>query len=359
MSNKSQIFNNSIIDSDINEIINSGINWYLFNNKRVFFTGSTGMLVSYMVYVLIYLNETIDSFKTDIVVCVRSIEKCKEKFGRFIGRSYFHIFESDINFEIKYNEKIDFIVHGASIAVTQLFQIKPVEVIKPNVLGTYNLLEFGKKNSIEGFLFFSSVSIYGETNEDINEQNYGVINPLDDNSCYTESKRLGETLCKAFSKEYGLKTKIARIAHTYGPTLDLANDQRVFADFIRNIVNNNNIILKSDGLSMRSFCYLSDATEAFFRILLNGESGEAYNVCNTKQKISIIELANILVNLYPEKNLKVIKHRRDISEKYTEYKNNDVSILNDKLKSIGWNPKHDIKNGFNRTIESILENLGV
>ena len=164
---------------------------------------------------------------------------------------------------------------------------------------------------------------------------------------------MAETMCKAYQVQYGVPVKIARIAHTYAPTMNIENDPRVFSSFVNNIVENRNIEMKSDGSGKRSFCYITDAVAAYFTILLHGTSGEAYNVCNTSQYISVVELAECLVNLYPEKRLKVIRKQRDKSEHYTE---NTLLVGktnipdNTKLKQLGWEPRVDIKDGFKRVI---------
>ena len=188
----------------------------------------------------------------------------------------------------------------------------------------------------------------------INEEAYGKMDTLDIHNCYSESKRMAETMCKAFNVQYGVHTKIARIAHTYAPTMDIENDPRVFASFVKNIVYGQDIVMKSDGSGKRSFCYITDAIAGYFTILFEGIDGEAYNVCNTSQFVSVKELAEILVSLYREKNLKVIMEERKKAEHYTE---NSLLVGcdnipdNSKLMKLGWNASVDIKEGFKRVID--------
>ena len=180
------------------------------------------------------------------------------------------------------------------------------------------------------------------------------LQPTDVRSCYAESKRLGECFCAGYSSEYHIKTTIIRPQHTYGPTMDL-HDSRVFAEFVKNIVENHDIEMKSDGSAKRTFCYLSDAADAFWRVLLLGKSGEAYNLCNNNCFCSISELADIMASIYPEKNLQVIHVKRTTNDTYAEDKNaNIVMFDNTKLKDLGWNPSISIKEGFKRTIDSFV-----
>ncbi|KAA6336830.1 GDP-6-deoxy-D-mannose reductase [termite gut metagenome] len=166
-----------------------------------------------------------------------------------------------------------------------------------------------KRNPIVSFLYFSSGEVYGKVNDSIatvSETDYGYLDPMNVRSCYGESKRMGENICISYMHQYGIPVKVVRPAHTYGPGMDL-NDGRVFADFVRDVAHNNNIVMHSDGSNSRAFCYLSDATIAFFIVLLYGTNGEAYNVANPLCEITIIELAEKLVKLFPDKKLKVEK----------------------------------------------------
>lgn len=148
-----------------------------------------------------------------------------------------------------------------------------------------------------------------------------------------------------------------RIAHTYAPTMDIDNDPRVFASFVKNIVTGQYIVMKSDGSGKRSFCYITDAIAGYFTILFKGVDGEAYNVCNTSQFISVKELADTLVSLYPKKNLKVIRKERQKSEHYTE---NSLLVGcdnipdNSKLEGLGWNATINVKEGFKRVVEFLI-----
>lgn len=114
-------------------------------------------------------------------------------------------------------------------------------------------------------------------------------------------------MCKAWSHQYGVPTKSVRIYHTYGPTCDPEHDERVFSEFAGNIIHEHDIVIKSDGKSSRAFCYITDAIDAFFRILHKGQSGEAYNMGNSACLVSIRELAEISVGCFPEKNCVLLR----------------------------------------------------
>jgi len=181
------------------------------------------------------------------------------------------------------------------------------------------------------------------------ENYHGNVSSISDRSCYDESKRMGETMCVSYHHQFNVPIKIVRPFHTYGPGM-LLNDGRVFADFVSDIVNEKNIVMKSEGNAIRSFCYISDAIIGFFCVLLSGENGEAYNVGNPHGEISIKKLADTLVSLFPEKKLKVIEVKR--SDNYLKSPINRTCPDITKLQKLGWKPKIGIKQGFKKTIQS-------
>ena len=335
---------NKIIQDDMRLLLKRNIEYTKLNNKNVLITGGTGLLASYIVYFLIFLNENIDNFRCNIFLLLRDKNKAIERFGEILKRNYIKLYFDDINY----------IIHAASIADTHYFKNSPVDVIKPNTIGTYNLLELSLNKKIESFLFFSTCSIYGKSNQTkkITENDYGILDPLDDNSCYSESKRCGENLCVSYWRQNGIPTKIARISHTYGPTIDLKTDNRVFSNFINDILDKRNIRMKSNGLAVRSFCYIVDSTDAFFKILLNGKNGECYNVSNENSNISIRKLSEILSNMY---SIGIEYINNDYM--YVENKfSNSVIFDTEKLKKLGWEAKFGIDEGFKRTIDSFEVN---
>lgn len=326
-------------------------------HKSVLITGAYGMLASYMVYMLIYLNEE-KVLDIQIFALGRNADKFNERFGEYLQRPYFHIVNKSVcePFELE-NEKIDFIIHAASPASSHFFGTDPVGVANTNIIGTFNMLEMARKYNAESFLFFSSGAVYGDLEKEfIDESDTGRVYQMDVRSCYAESKRAAENLSKCYSYQYNVPVKIVRPSHTYGPTTDIENDSRVFAEFTSDIVNKRNMTIKSDGGATRVFCYIADATEAYFKILLDGLNGEAYNVSSDKGLISIRELAYILVGLYPKLQLNVIFDENNHRAGYLEDKKKfHPQYSTKKLEALGWTSKYTIEEGFKRTIDSFKE----
>lgn len=337
--------------SDFEEIV-AGCKHEFLKGQTVCVTGAYGMIGRYLVNFLCYLNEY-KQFGLRIFAVGRNKEMLEKFFAEPIEKKYLVPVVSDLSTELRIDEKIDYIFHIASLASGQYYQTRPLDVISPNILGTWNLLELSRKAGTKGFLYTSSGEVYGHMNNGkaLREEDFGAFDPLDNRACYGESKRMGETLCKAFSMQYGLNTKIIRLAHSYGPTMSIGGDERVFSMFVSDIVHNRDICLTSDGSQKRHFTYLSDIISAMLIVIASGKSGEAYNACNKECYLSIKELAETLVSLYPEKNLNLTFKTSGRGFKEADLKS--PSVDSQKIEALGWHPKISVTEGFKRTIEGI------
>jgi nucleoside-diphosphate-sugar epimerase len=344
--------NRKIISDDLNFIYNSNIEWNKFYNKTILISGASGFLPAYLVETLMHINLVNKDANIKIIGLVRNISKAKERFMQYENSEKLEFLVQDVCEKITINYKIDFIIHAASQASPKYYGKDPVGTINANLIGTTNLLELARRNNVEKFLFFSSSEVYGQLNEEdipTMEDKFGSIDPCNVRSCYSEGKRAGETICISWKQQYNIPVVIVRPFHTYGPGMDL-NDGRVYADFIKNIVNNENIEMKSDGSAIRAFCYISDATIAFFKVLLNGEIGVAYNIGNDKNTCSILQLAESLVSLFPKKNLNVIMNQKPNVNYIPSLVNKNIPNIN-KIRNLKWEPIINIKEGFTKTIK--------
>ncbi|MCL4382553.1 MAG: NAD-dependent epimerase/dehydratase family protein [Patescibacteria group bacterium] len=343
---------NKIYLEDFRFLLSQKLPWENLRNKTLLITGASGFIASYLIKFLLFLNKEM-GLHLKVIGIVRNKKNGDQKFAEYKKSQDLKILVQDIANPLKIKEKVHFIIHAASQASPKYYNLDPVGTLKANVLGTYNLLELAKNNPLESFLFLSSGEIYGMTpaKKITNETSYGYLDPLNIRSCYGESKRLGETLCVSYSHQYQIPAKIVRLYHTYGPGVNL-NDGRVFADFIKNILTNENIVLKSSGKTTRSFSYIADTVCGLFTVLFKGKNQEAYNLANENATVSIKELAETLIKLFPQKKLKMIFEKRDKKELYSESKITDNNPDTKKLSSLGWQPHFSLKEGFKRTIES-------
>lgn len=349
---------NPIIQEDIEKIISfKAVDWEAFRDKTVLISGANGMLPSYMVETLLFLNVQ-QHYNIKVVALVRNMEKARKCFCDYTDDSSLEFIVQDVAKPVHYDGDIHYIIHAASQAAPSYYGVDPVGTFKANTLGTINMLELAKDKHVQGFLYYSTGAVYGNLPGEkilLNEDNPGAVNTLDVRNCYGESKRAGENACVCYHYQYGIPTKIVRIFHTFGPRVNL-NDGRVFSDFCKNILNNEDIVLKSDGLAKRSFCYVADAVQAYFLILLNGESATAYNVGGDEDhEISIRNLSEMLVGLYPDKELKVIFDINENDLTYTKMRTPQKQILPNlsRIRSLGWNLSTSVKDSFKRTIDSL------
>ena len=346
---------NKIIETDIKDIIaDELIPWEKFRNSSVLITGATGMLPIYMAYTFLHLNK-VYNYKIHLYALVRNKERGLDYFADWLEDENFTLIIQDVAKAIDIDVPINYIIHAASQASPKYYSIDPVGTINANVLGTINTLELARKQSdFKGYLYFSSGEIYGVVSPEyfpFSEDVYGHINLLQVRTCYCESKRMGEQLCVAYKHQYNIPTNIVRIFHTYGPYLRL-DDRRVFSDFVNNIIHNEDIILKTEGTAERMFCYVTDAVRAYFLVMLSGED-QAYNVANINETVSVRALAERLVNLFPEKGLKVrvTLNKNDIvtnaMRSPIEIRMPDIS----RISSLGWKPRITIEEGFKKVVK--------
>ena len=157
---------------------------------------------------------------------------------------------------------------------------------------------------------------------------------------------MAEALCAAYSRQYGVQASIARISHTYGPGVAL-DDGRVFADFVADVQAGRDIRLSSDGMDSRPFCYVADTTAAFLTLLLQGESGAAYNVGMDKE-MTIFELANLLARLAPRKGTRVLLPEDGMTIPPAARSSGHFDIS--KIRALGWYPSTLPETGFERTL---------
>lgn len=345
---------NRVLEDDLKTIIAEDLSWEKLKNKTVMITGASGMVGSYMLYVLLMLNdEKHYGIKVDAVM--RNVNKLPEEVR---NREDVNVVVADVTKDIPDVGDIDYIIHAASPASPLIMQNQPVKTIAANTIGTFKTLELAKEKNAEGYLFISSREIYGQPDEGqefFYENTYGFVDQLNPRSCYSEGKKAAETMCVCFHEEYGLNTKIARLAHTYGPGMSIY-DGRVQADFLKNVYHNEDIVLKSEGTAVRTYTYIADAIAGMYRILLDSED-IVYNIGNEAGKVSIRDLAEILVSIYPERGLKLVFDIPEGGTKGTAPYTLGI-LSSEKLRKLGWNPKYSVKDGFKRTLEYLeLENV--
>ena len=342
---------NRILMEDAENILKQDIDWSKLDGAKVLVTGAGGMLGSYITRTLLLLSER-EERNIDVYALVRNPDKLPDDIKGKVS-----VIQQSVSEPADTDMKFDYIVHAASPASPLIMKDDPVGTIAANTLGAFYTLELARKSNARGYIFISSREIYGQPYEgqkEFTEDTYGFVDPLSPRSCYPEGKKAAETMCASFAQQYGLNIRIARLAHTYGPGMSI-DDGRVQADFLRDVINNRDIVMKSEGKPVRTYTYVGDAVAAIFRILLDSQE-MVYNISSPESTVSIRQLAETLVDAYPERNLKLVF---DIpkSEGNSGTAPFTLGILNsDKLRSIGWAPQYTLRAGLMRTVEYLESN---
>lgn len=334
---------------DIKEVASdSHLTWEKLTNSNILVTGASGLLGSTLIDILM---SSPYSCNYNVYAGVREKSRGDLILAKYPDASNLHIIKYDVIIPLESNIDFHYMIHCASGAAPANFAKHPVEVMKANFFGVSNLLDYGRKHQLKRMLYVSTGEVYGEGDGRIFTEDYsGYVNPVLSRSCYPSSKRASETLCISYIEEYNLDIVIARPCHIYGPHFT-NTDNRVYAQFLRNIVNNEDIVLNSPGTQYRSWCYVVDCCSAFLYILLYGQKGEAYNIADEDSNITIRELAKIIAS---NRGKRVVL---DVPGKIDICSNNPVSksvFSTKKIESLGWKPKTHINEGISKTIEELL-----
>lgn len=315
-------------------------------DSSILVTGGTGLIGSILVKCLLGLNANIH-----ITLPVRNLAKAKDIFGN--DSPFLNIIECELDkFLESMNDQYDYIIHLASPTAGKYMVEHPVKTYSLAIESTRCILEYCKKIPVKSFVYVSSLEYYGQNSDDkiINEDFLGYIDTSSPRSSYPLGKRAAEYLCTAYAKEYGIPVKIARLTQTFGAGVS-ANDNRVFAQFARSIINGNNIIMHTKGESAKPYCYTTDCVSAILYILLRGSEGEAYNIANQDSYISINDLA-----LFLKKNFN--PHVDVVVEEHPEMGYAPVTKLNlssEKLMALGWKPQYDLYQMFEHLIKAMKD----
>ena len=332
---------------DVQEFVNSFVLADELCNSSFLITGATGLIGSVLVKSLLALEKDIN-----ITIPVRDIDKAQSIYGNDIKRLEVIQVTSLGDWTLNLEQSFNYIVHCASPTSGRYMEEHPVETFDIAYEVTYNLLQSVRKTSAKGFVFVSSLEYYGQILDDrlIKESEQGYIDSMSARSSYPMGKRAGEYLCYAFAKEYGVPAKVARLTQTFGAGIS-KDDNRVFAQFARSIINGNDIVLHTTGESAKPYCYTTDVVSAILYILLRGEDGSAYNVANEDTYISIKDLADYLrTNFNQDINVRI-----ELNESMGYAPVTMLRLSSQKLRDLGWQPRYGLKEMFERLIQYLKD----
>lgn len=340
--------------NEVRRIKNSSIPWPKLKDKSLMLSGATGLIGSFLVDVILEKDAS-DGLNCTVYALGRNEGKARARFSKFAYDPHFVFIPYDVKQPLKRDDigTVDYVLHLASNTHPLLYATDPIGTITTNIIGVQNLLDFSVEHKATRFVFASSNEIYGENRGDselFDETYCGYIDCNTLRAAYPESKRCGEALCQAYKSQKGLDVIIARFTRSYGPTMEMSNT-RALSQFIKKAVDGEDIVLKSAGTQYFSYTYMADAVSGVLYAMLNGKSGEAYNIADESGDITLKDLATLIAEIGGKK---VVFEVPDAVEASGYSKATKARLDGAKLKELGWEPIYDIKTGMERTI-SILK----
>ena len=348
------IYNCKLWIEDLYETINTIPEIEELVGQSVLVTGSTGLICSAIVDLLIHWNLTHPG-KIKIIAAGRNEQKLVTRFAPYSSEKWFSFAQYDaLSTENKLDMPCDYIIHGASNASPNKIIKEPVETMVSNFIGIKCLLDYAAENRVKRVLYISSSEVYGQKNgnQPYKADEYGYIDLLNARNSYSVGKRAAETLCAAHTYEYGVETVIVRPGHIYGPTAS-ESDNRVSSAWAYAVARGEDIIMKSDGSQIRSYCYCLDCASAVLTVLLKGKNTHAYNISNPDSIIDIKTMAELLVKSAGV-SLKMELPTEEERKGFNPMSNS--SLDSSELLHLGWYGQFNAERGFSHTVE-ILKNI--
>lgn len=321
-------------EEDLKRALSSIIGFDRLNGRRIMVLGATGLIGSFMTDCLTYAE------RGDAVISIcavsRNTDKLCERFGK--EEAFLSFVEADVSDDsiLKALDAFapDIVIHAASASYPAAFISKPAEIMKSNISGAANILEYIKDKNHARMVYVSSGEVLSR------------VDHTGERACYPVSKMAAETLCLSFVREYGTDVVIVRPCHTFGPYVT-ACDNHASAQFIRMAANGEDIVLKSAGTQRRTYAYVADCASGILTAAALGEKGGVYDIA-TDETLSIKEFAEACAEaagtrvIAGEVSGQDIRERTNIDEQIMDYKG---------LSAIGWRPTFHLKDAIKRSVE--------
>ena len=353
-----------ILKADMEYIVSLVENWTELRDSTVLITGASGLIGSLLIRAFVYAS---DELNLNIRIIGHSRDTTLLKADAELLKVIF--LEGDIQKSIDVEDHVDYIIHCASITDSKLMIEKPTETFLTSVIGTKNVLDLAVDKRVKSFVYISSMEMYGDISrcdikakkkadsiDKVSENMLGYLDLGNTRNSYPEGKRAAECLCHAYLSEYGVPIKIARLSQTFGAGVK-ENEKRVFAQFARSIVLENDIVLHTDGKSEGNYCYLADTIYGIIMIMIMGKKGEPYNIVNEKLHMTIYEMAEYVVNKLARRETKIIISSHDAGYGYAVP--TKLKLSGEKLMELGWKPRFDMTDMYSRMLEYWQERSGL
>ena len=321
--------------------------------KTIAVTGSTGLLGACMVHCLLALKAQ-RGVNLHVVAVARNMEKAVHLFGEEREELSYYLYDFSSTEPFQPKRKVDYLFHFAAPTASKDFVEKPVETMNTVYMGMQNILNYAEQAKLESLVLASTLEVYGTITDDstpLTEDKQGYLDPMATRSSYPLAKRAAEALCHNYAVEKQVKVKVARLAQTFGAGVS-KQDNRVFAQFARSVIHDEDIILHTTGELSRCYCYTTDAISAMLYILLKGEDGTAYNVANEATYISIRQMAELVAETFNPNHVHVVI---EMQEGLGYSPTTKLRLDTQRIQTLGWTPYYNMKDMFGRLIASMKE----
>ena len=345
-----------VLQEDLEWIAGQTLPYEEMRGAYIMVTGATGLVGSMAVKALACCNRILD-LGMKILPLIRSEEKAARVFGELLEREDICPVVGDITAPVKTEYPVDYIVHGASVTASKVMVTQPVETIRTALVGTEHMLQLAAEKQVRSMVYISSMEAFGVTDPSlpcVREENLGYIDVMNVRSCYSEGKRMCEVMCASYASEYQVPVKVARLAQTFGAGVS-KEEGRVFAQFARSAMTGTDIVLHTRGESTGNYCYTADAVAGILTILLKGQTGNVYTVANPSTTIKIRDMAKMVAEQLAEGRIQVVFDIPEDAMTYGYAPDVAMHLNSDKLQALGWKPKYDLPEMYDRLVKSFRE----
>ena len=313
---------------------------------KILVTGGSGFIGSFLVERLIKDGYEVTVFDNNFRGRTSYLDAVAEKIKFIVG----DITKSE---EIKAAIKnVDTVYHLAAVNGTENFYKMPEIVLRVNTIGTINTIEALENSDAKKFVYFSSSEVYGTPEYYPTDENHKLVVPDPSNPrfTYSGSKIIGEIYTNAYCKKFGIDYTLVRPHNIYGPRMGY---EHAIPQFIKRIVKKEEFTIQGDGSETRSFCYISDAIDALIKIGKIKTNGEAFNIGNDKEEITILKLIEILSKICQNK---LIPKFLPLLQGSTPRRKPNIDKAR---KLLGYEPKISLEDGMRTTYKWYRKDLTI